>query len=166
MMLFFVLCASILLFVFVGFFVFFSLLIFISGPVLGQVDQLCRFLPWSASRPPSQGWWLMALKSTNSGKRVFNCSYSQPDTLSIYLRYLYTQTFTYDGTNICKRAQGMWVTDRVDKVLFVLSAASAELHTWFITCPECNRQNPCVKVFKIYLFSLLSQWNKKSRLQQ
>lgn len=39
------------------------------------------------------------------------------------------QTHTDDGTNICKRAQGMWVTDRVDKVLFVLSAASAELHT-------------------------------------
>lgn len=40
-----------------------------------------------------------------------------------------TSTQTDGGTNICKRAQGMWVTDRVDKVLFVLSAASAELDT-------------------------------------
>ena len=40
-----------------------------------------------------------------------------------------TNTQTGGGTNISKRAQGMWLTDRVDKVLFVQSAASAELDT-------------------------------------
>lgn len=40
-----------------------------------------------------------------------------------------TNTQTGSGTNIRKRAQGTLVTDRVDKVLFVQSAASAELDT-------------------------------------
>lgn len=50
----------------------FSPLIFLSGPVLGQADQLGRFLLWSASHPPISRLMTTASKTTDSGKRVFN----------------------------------------------------------------------------------------------
>ena len=106
MMMGFVLRASILLCVFLCLFLF--LFFFLSaylflwpcagtgGPVR-SIPALVRLTP-----PVSQGWWLMALKSTHPGKRVFNCSYTHPYTLtplfiSVYVM-LHTNTFSCINT--------------------------------------------------------------------
>lgn len=63
----------------------------------------------------------------------------------------------------------MWLTDRVDKVLFVQSAASAELDTWFITCPECDREKHCASLKQevvILLFGPFVYFSPIGRIQR
>lgn len=104
-------CVSFDLFLF-PFFFSFSLLIFLSRPVLGQADQSGRFLPWSTSHLPVSRLMTNGSKINTFRKEIQLFIHSTPHTL-LHMSALSLHT----NTSACINTESD-ISTRTDKIFF------------------------------------------------